>query len=83
MKGEKMEPTFENIKKTIQDAGIEIDVEALEPGKTFEDMGIDSLDTFNVLLAVEEAFGVKIPEEMTDELNTIDKITGYLKSQKA
>ncbi len=78
-----MKISFENIKQQIQDGGIDIDVATLDADKTFDDMGIDSLDTFNILLVVEEGFDVKIPEELIDEMNTINKIIDYLKSQKA
>ena len=75
-----MELNFEKIKKLIQIAGVNGNVSALEPDTTFESIGLDSLDVFNILLSVEESFDVKIPEERIDELSSINKIIDFLNS---
>lgn len=77
-----MDVTFDNIKKVILDTGIAGDIAALEPNTTFESAGVDSLDTFNLLLAVEEEFGVQIPEERVEEFDTIAKLVTFVLSEK-
>lgn len=75
-----MEATFESIKKVILGSDIDGDIAALEPDTSFESVGVDSLDTFNILLAVEESFDVKIPEEQAENFNTIAKLVAFVKA---
>lgn len=77
-----MDITFDNVKQVIVDTEIAGELDALQPDTTFESVGVDSLDNFNLLLGVEEAFGVKIPEENVEDLNTISKLVDFLKSAK-
>lgn len=46
--------------------------------KPLVDYGLDSLDISGVLLAVEERFGVPIPDEDVDTLTSINRIAAYL-----
>lgn len=75
-----MEINFQTVKAAILASGVDGDLSALEETTTFESVGVDSLDTFTILLSVEENFGVTIPEERVEELNTIAKLVEYLKS---
>ncbi len=75
-----MKITADEIKAVIKEAGVVADVSVLDENTNFSDAGIDSLDTFNILLSVEEKFVVKIPEEDTDQLNTISAIISYLEN---
>ncbi len=49
-----------------------------DPDKTFIDYGMDSLDISGILLACEERFDVKIPDEDMDELTTPGRLAAYL-----
>ena len=40
---------------------------------------VDSLDLLEIILAVEEAFGVEIPEEAYDEIRTVNDIAAYVR----
>ncbi|KAB2953767.1 acyl carrier protein [Heliorestis acidaminivorans] len=41
-------------------------------------LGIDSLETFNVLFELEEKFGITFPEEDVEKLNTINSLAKYI-----
>ena len=77
-----MDINYENIKQVILETEIAGDLVALQPDTTFESVGVDSLDTFNILLSVEEAFDVKIPEENVEDLNSISKLIVFIKAAK-
>lgn len=62
----------------IEDAGVAGDIEAVKNGASLSDAGIDSLDTANILLAIEEEFGIKIPDEDMPAFTTIANIVEYL-----
>mgnify|MGYP003686665313 CR=1 FL=1 len=44
-----------------------------------DDLNLDSLDMVEMMMKMEEEFGVEIPEEKTEELKTIKDVTAYLK----
>ena len=46
----------------------------LTPSATFtSDLGLDSLDAVEVVMAIEEEFGIEIPDAEADEINTVAK----------
>jgi acyl carrier protein len=46
-----------------------------------EDLGADSLDTVELVMAFEEAFEAEIPDEDAEKLNTVGAVTSYLKEK--
>lgn len=46
-----------------------------------EDLGADSLDTVELVMAFEEEFGAEIPDEDAEKLNTVGGVVDYLKSK--
>ena len=46
-----------------------------------EDLGADSLDAVELNMALEEAFGVSIPDEQISEFKTVSDIVNYLEEQ--
>lgn len=52
----------------------------LEPATNVNEMGLDSLDVINFLYSVEEATGVKIPDEAiaNEKLETLQQFAAYV-----
>ena len=46
-----------------------------------DDLGADSLDTVELIMAFEEEFGAEIPDEDAEKLTTVGKVTEYLKGK--
>ncbi len=46
-----------------------------------DDLDIDSLDAVELALEIEEALGIKIPDEDLDEMKTVKDIVSYLESR--
>lgn len=57
----------------------EIDPSEVKTDKPFTEMGLDSLDTAELLIKVEDALGVSI--ELSSDINTIDKLVAYLETK--
>jgi acyl carrier protein len=58
---------------------LEVDVKQLMPeAKFIEDLGADSLDIVELVMALEEEFGVDIPDEDADKLKTVGDAMKYL-----
>ncbi|KAJ9131705.1 hypothetical protein NKR19_g9478, partial [Coniochaeta hoffmannii] len=45
------------------------------------DLGLDSLDTVEVVMAIEEEFSIEIPDKDADTIHSIDKAVEYITNQ--
>ena len=60
---------------------LEVDVKQVTPDAKFiEDLGADSLDIVELVMELEEEFGLDIPDEEADKLKTVGDAMNYLKS---
>jgi acyl carrier protein len=48
-----------------------------------EDLGADSLDTVELVMAFEEEFGIEVPDEDAEKLKTVGDIIAYIDSKRA
>lgn len=46
-----------------------------------EDLGADSLDLFELVMALEEEFDIEIPSEDLSSINTVEEVINYLKDK--
>jgi len=59
-----------------------VNADQVKPEASFiEDLGADSLDTVELVMAFEEEFGAEIPDEDAEKLTTVGAVIGYLKSK--
>ena len=73
--------TEEQIIDEIRKTNVVKDVDALENDKSLSEQGVYSLDFSSLLFNIEEKFGVVIPDEDIDELQTITQITTYVNAK--
>ena len=63
---------------------LEVDAKQLTTeAKFIEDLGADSLDIVELVMALEEEFGIDIPDEDADKMRTVGDAMNYLKSHAA
>jgi acyl carrier protein len=48
-----------------------------------DDLGADSLDTVELVMALEEEFECEIPDEQAEKINTVQQAIDYINSQKS
>lgn len=73
--------TFEKIKKIVADQ-IGLDKEEIKMSSTFkEDLGIDSLDIFEIVMELEEEFEIEIPTEDLEGMTRVEDIVRYIDSK--
>ncbi len=53
-----------------------------EKSRIIEDLGADSLDMIEMLMALEEEFGITVPDEDAEKLKTVGDIAKYIDSVK-
>ncbi|HOV37804.1 MAG TPA: acyl carrier protein [Spirochaetales bacterium] len=77
-----MDELFEKMKKIIADK-LEIDESKITLDSSFrQDLGADSLDTYELVYAIEEEMGISIPDEKANEFETVRDALEYIQSQK-
>ncbi|GAB4436150.1 MAG: acyl carrier protein [bacterium] len=65
----------------VQQLGVSEDEVKLE-SSFIEDLGADSLDTVELVMAFEEAFGLEIPDEDAEKIRTVKDAVDYIVSKK-
>lgn len=56
-------------------------VEITEASSFKDDLGADSLDLFELVMALEEEFGVEIPSEDLEKIATVGDVMNYMKAK--
>ena len=76
-----------NVEDRVKDIIVEelgVEREKLTNEASFmEDLGADSLDTVELVMAFEEAFGVEIPDDAAEKITTVKDAIDYIEKQKA
>ena len=72
----------EKVKKIIVDhLGIEESKVTLG-SKFIDDLGADSLDTVELVMAFEEKFGIEIPDDAAETIQTVQNAIDYIQSKQ-
>ena len=68
--------------KTIIAEQLSVDADSIQADSNFkEDLGADSLDLFELVMALEEEFSVEIPSEDLESIATVNAVMEYLKNK--
>jgi acyl carrier protein len=69
------------VRKIIADR-LQVDAESVTPAASFvEDLGADSLDLVELVMAFEEEFSVEIPDQDAENMKTVGAAIDYLKKK--
>jgi len=72
----------EKVKKIIIDQlGVD-EAEVTPQAKFIDDLGADSLDTVELVMALEEEFGIEIPDEEAEKIATVQNAVTYIREHK-
>jgi len=75
------EEIFEQVKEVIADRlGVDPD-EIKWESRLVEDLGADSLDNAELVMNLEEKFGIEIPDEDQTKIQTIEDIVNYIEEK--
>ena len=64
-------------KIVIEHLGVEED-KVVETAKFIDDLGADSLDTVELVMAFEEEFGIEIPDDAAEKIQTVKDAVDYI-----
>jgi len=61
-----------------------VDADEVTPGASFtDDLGADSLDIVELVMAFEEEFGIEIPDEDAEKIGRVQEAVSYIESQSS
>lgn len=76
----------DNIETQVKEIIVEqlgVDAEKVtSTAKFIEDLGADSLDTVELVMAFEERFSVEVSDEMAETLKSVEDVVNYIVAQK-
>ncbi len=77
-----MEPVADRVKKIIVDQ-LGVEEETVTPEASFvDDLGADSLDTVELVMALEEEFGIEIPDEDAEKITRVKEAVEYIEKHQ-
>ncbi len=78
-----MADQIESKVKEIIVENLGVDVATVSPQASFvNDLGADSLDTVELVMALEEEFDIEIPDEEAEKIQTVGQAIDYIKAHK-
>ena len=72
---------LEKVKSLIEEKLNADGVEITDETSFKEDLNADSLDLFELVMALEDEFGIEIPSEDLEQITTVGAVIEYLKSK--
>ena len=77
-----MSETADRVKKiVVEHLGVEAD-KVTEEASFIDDLGADSLDIVELVMAFEEEFGVEIPDDAAEKITTVRTRSSYIDQNK-
>ena len=71
---------FDKLKEVIADV-LSVDPNEITLETTFtEDLGADSLDVFQIVMGIEEAFDIEIPADKAEHITTVGEAVALIKN---
>lgn len=71
---------FDKIKAILADQ-LDLDESTITPDSLLvEDLGADSLDAIDIVMSVEDEFGIEVPDEIIEKMESVKDITSYVEN---
>ena len=76
------EAILEKVRSIVSEQ-LSVDAGEVKPGSNFQnDLGADSLDTVELVMALEEAFDIEIPDEAAEGITTVGDAVKYIEDKQ-
>lgn len=75
-------PTFDRVKKIVVEQLDVDEAKVLAKASFTDDLGADSLDIVELVMALEEEFDLEIPDEAAEKILTVQEVVDYIDNQE-
>ncbi len=76
------EEIFQTLKEIIvEQLGVE-EEKVTEEASFVDDLGADSLDVVELVMAIEERFNIEVADDQADKISAVSDLVGYIKQQQ-
>tara|TARA_Y100001970_G_scaffold294301_1_gene450128 strand:- start:32186 stop:32425 length:240 start_codon:yes stop_codon:yes gene_type:complete len=76
------EAIFDKVRSIVSEQ-LSVESSEVKPDSNFQnDLGADSLDTVELVMALEEAFDIEIPDEAAEGITTVGDAVKYIEEKK-
>ena len=73
---------FEQLQEIIADQ-LELDVEEISyDSHILDDLGADSLDVVDLVMSIEDEFGIEVPDEALENIRTVEDMVKYIEDHE-
>lgn len=69
--------TYEKVARIVADK-LKIDISLVKPQSTLQDLGADSLALVEIIMKLEEQFGIEIDDEQAEKLKNVQEVVDYV-----
>jgi acyl carrier protein len=77
-----MTSVYDRVVKVVKEQ-LSVDEATIKPESSFtQDLGADSLDTVELVMAFEEEFGTEIPDEEAEKITTVQQAVDYIEKNQ-
>ena len=74
--------TFEKLQEIIAEQ-LEIEIDDITPdSELIDDLGADSLDVVDLVMTIEDEFGMEVPDEALEKIRTVDDVAKYIEDNQ-
>ena len=74
--------TFEKVRKILSEQ-LGVDEDSIQEDSLLaEDLGADSLDAIDIVMSVEDEFGLEVPDEVVESMSTVSDIVKFIEDNK-
>jgi acyl carrier protein len=81
LEGNDMSDVIERVKKIVVER-LEVDADKVNEKASFiDDLGADSLDLVELVMAFEEEFGIEIPDDVQEQIGTVGDAVRFIKER--
>lgn len=71
---------FEEIKEILADQ-LDVEADIIELGTSLNDLGADSLDAIDIVMSLEDQYGIEVPDEVIENMKTVEDIITFIESK--
>lgn len=72
---------FDEVKAILAEQ-LDIDAENIELSSNLQtDLGADSLDAIDIVMSIEDAYSIEVPDSLIENMKTVDDIVSFIESK--